>query len=179
MAIFVTVAVVPGRSFLGQTEIEDLQSPVRRDADVAGLEITVNDAGIVRGGKPLRELLAQLEDRFLWKGAGLDLVAERHARHELHDQQVEAVRGVEVVNARDVRVTQPGQGHGLVSKPRPGFRVFKGRGRQDLDGDVAIEAVVERPVDDAHATGAEFLDDAVTPKGAADHQGSWTARTIP
>ena len=41
--------------------------------------------------------------------------------------------------------------------------------REDLQGDVAPQVHVLRPVDDAHATVADLLEDLIVPEGGTDH----------
>ena len=43
------------------------------------------------------------------------------------------------------------------------------RGRDDLDGDVAVELGIGRPVHLAHVAGADFLSDAIVREGFANH----------
>ena len=43
------------------------------------------------------------------------------------------------------------------------------RRRQDLEGDVPIEARIQRPVHLTHTASAKLLDDLVGTKGGADH----------
>jgi hypothetical protein len=64
-------------------------------------------------------------------------VVERRARHELHDQEVEAVLSDELVHRPDVRLIQLGQRHRFGPEPaaravvrqEPGLRIFNATSR--------------------------------------------------
>ena len=55
-----------GRQHLGQAEVEDLQHAVRRDHQVLGLQVAVDDAGAVRLGQAVGELRAEVEQLASW-----------------------------------------------------------------------------------------------------------------
>ena len=77
------------------------------------------------------------------------------ALDELHDEGVDAVGVFEAVNDRDVRMVQRGEDFRFALESGHPFRVSRERLGQDLDGDVAIEPRVARPIHFAHAAGAE------------------------
>ena len=52
-----------GRVELGDAEVENLDPPVARDEQVVGLQVAMDDALVVRGGEPLRDL-ARVVDGF-------------------------------------------------------------------------------------------------------------------
>ena len=91
---------------LGEAEVEDLDPPVARDEDVLGLQIAVDDALVVRGGEPLRDL-ARVVDRFARRQrAAHAAAAKRLALEQLRDDVGRAGVGADVVDGQDVRVVE-------------------------------------------------------------------------
>ena len=77
------------------------------------------------------------------------------ALDELHHERL-AARGVfQPVNGRDVRVIQRGEESSLPLEPRDPVRIGRERLGEDLDGNVAIEPRVPRPIHFPHAAGPE------------------------
>ena len=68
-----------------------------------------------------------------------------------------------------MRMVQAGDGARLALEALAAIRVSRRMGRDDLHGDRAIRAGVGRSIHLPHATGADFLDDAIVPEGLADH----------
>ena len=66
---------------------------------------------------------------------------------------------------------QRGDGLGFALEARQPVGVIRKRGRQDLDCDIAIEARVPRPVDLAHAAGADGGEDFVRAETSAGSEG--------
>ena len=74
--------------------------------------------------------------------------------------------GPEVVDGHDVGVGQRGDGLGFALEAGQAVGVFGDLGRQDLDGDDAVECVAGL-VDLAHASGADGLEDLVVTQTCA------------
>ena len=92
---------------------------------------------------------------------------QRLARQVLHHEVGGAVMLADVVQRADVRVVQPGDGLGLALEAGTAVGVGAELGRQDLDGDAAIEAGVAGLVDLAHAARADGGLDLVGPEARA------------
>ena len=74
----------------------------------------------------------------------------------------------DVEDGDDVGVVEAGGGLGLVQKAlEAGASRAHGAGVEHLEGDGAVEVDVDGLVDDAHAAGAEFADDAVAGESSA------------
>ena len=87
----------------GETEVGDLGAPLAVDQDVAGLEIAMEDAALVRGAEPGAELARELER--LVGGQPADAAQQRGevlAVDVLHRQERLAVDLAEIVHAHDV-----------------------------------------------------------------------------
>ena len=131
---------------LGQSEIKNLHTPVAAEQDVGGLEVAVDDTGVVRGSDAVSDLGTDFQ-----RAGDIGVAAYRLAIDELGYE----IAFADIVHAYDVRMVQGSYGARLLLEslqPRPVLRDFLG---QDLERDVALQPGVPRTVDLAHATGAK------------------------
>jgi hypothetical protein len=83
---------------------------VSSQEQILGLEIAMHDAFLVCGREPIRDLDAPL-DRLTWRDPTSDLLAQRRAVEQLHDEvRRRACRDLHVVNRQDVGMRQRGDG---------------------------------------------------------------------
>jgi len=151
----------------GEAEIEDLGVAVAGDHDVVGFEIAMGDAAGVRGGEALGYLHGKIDGPPRGK-------RRRDAQGLPIDQLLNEVVFADVEERDDVGVAEGGDGAGFLFKPLPPRGRCSDVGGQNLEGDVAAEAGVERLVDLAHASGAERCEDLVgsqTSAGGERHLG--------
>ena len=106
-----------------EAEVEDFHVAGARDEDVAGLQVAMDDAAIVRGGKGPGDLHAVLERLADRHRTARDDRRERLAVEQLGD----GVRGravlADVVDRDDVRVGERGEGFHLALEPREGVGI--------------------------------------------------------
>jgi len=98
--------------------------------------------------------------------AGYALVEVR-AFQQLHGNEDQTVLGANFINGADVRVVQRRQSAGLPLESRHQVSVAGHLRAQYLDGDVAVQIRVRRPVHLAHAAGAEQFHDGKAAKPLA------------
>ena len=157
---------------LGQTEVEDLQRPIRRDHQVFRLEVSVHDAGAMRLGQAVGELRAEVHHLGDREGPWTEPLPDGLALHQLHHHVVRALdaRGLaHVVDVDDVRMVQGGGGARLAVEAVQQLGV---RARtQDLDGHGPAQAGVARAVHLAHGPGSEAADHLVGADARAGRQG--------
>jgi hypothetical protein len=151
------------------TEVQDLQETVRRQLQVRRLQVAVDHTLLVRRHQPSRQLRAQSDDVLLQQGPLVKLLLQRGPQHQLHHQEVDPVRLVEVVECRDVRVAQAREDRSFPAKATSRLFVGEGSGGQELQSDVPPQLLVPGAVDLAHAPGAESFHDAVVGERAVDH----------
>jgi len=77
----------------------------------------------------------------------------------------------EVVHGKDVGMAECGDGLGLLLKTAKALGVAGERGREDFDGDVAIEAGVAGSVDLTHASCSKRCEDFIGPSLAPEGRG--------
>ena len=145
---------------LGQSEVEDLQHMLGRDAEIAGLKVAMKDAARVSGGQPAGQLHSERDDFILRERALVQTVVERGAGNILQHQVVEAVLGMEVVHRLNVGVIEAAESQGLATKLGPRRNVEQGLGVQHLDRNISLQALVPRAIHDPHATGADLDDES-------------------
>lgn len=141
-----------------QAEIGDPDPPVGPHENVAGLEVTMDDAGGVCSREPSTGLDVLGEDLSPAPGLGRPPLIERGTIDELHREIESTVVLVDVVHTDDVRMGQLGQGLGLATQLIGGHAP---RSMQFLDRDLPIELLVVGGIDDPHATLSEGLEHGV------------------
>jgi hypothetical protein len=142
-------------------EVEDADPAVGGDQHVGGLEVAVDDAGLVRGVEPFAGGDEDLEDRAQRSFGRRQPLAQGLALDVLHRQEHLAVVDPDVEHRDDVGMRQPRQRLGLALHAGAPDRA-RLRGADDLDRDLAIELGIEGAIDHAHAAGADLIDDQVT-----------------
>ena len=164
----------------GDAEVGDLHAALAGHEHVAGLDVAVDEAAVMRGpqgarglgdesrGGSRRERAAPANDR-----------GEVLALDELHDDERPDRVGAVVVDRDDARVVQGSGGLRLVPEAVVEVGIRPVLGPQDLDRDVALELVVAGPVDGRHAALPEQLDQPVpSPEDGADVRQAISLRCV-
>ena len=162
-------------SLFGQTEVEDLRAAIGRHEDVRGLQIAMHDAAGMRRRQTLRNLLRQIDGLADGKRARARLKALGQGLpfEQLRHQVVDAALGSHVVHRQDVGMVQGRRRARFPREPLEAHRVVGDVRRQHLDGHVAPEPGVVRPVNLTHAARADRSNDTVRPERGAwgkDHR---------
>src|SRR4029077_1089532 len=126
-----------------------------------GLQVAVDDAGVVRVLQAVADLPQVAPGGQRVQRAAVEDVAQRAAADQRHRQERGAVDDLEVVYRQDVGVVELGQRLGLGLEPLDETLVLEKLRRQGLERHLAAERLLDRPVDDRHATAAEAFDDLV------------------
>ena len=162
-------AVVDAAELHGEPEVGQVDVALGVEQDVGGLDVAVDEAarvrGVERGGH-------RGDDRRRALGLEPALAAQHRAQvlalDVAHDLEQHAVLLARVVDRDDVRMVERRGDLRLRDEAAAEGRVVRQRGRDQLDGDVPVEREVGRPVDDAHATLARHLVEAVTREDRPD-----------
>ena len=93
---------------LRQAEVRQLRVAGLRDQDVLGLDVTMQNAGLVRRGKTICEADDELDDVLPRPWTRLDPVSERAAVNELADKVLAPVQLAGVIDREDVGMIERG-----------------------------------------------------------------------
>src|SRR5262249_49410565 len=132
-----------------------------------GLQIAVNDALDVRFTDRLRELERNMERTRKRQRAARrrERALERHAVEVLHHHVERAVRELpREEHLDDVRVLEPRSDLGLTRETRNELRVRGELAMEDLHRDVAIDSLLERPIDAPHRADPDELANLDVPR---------------
>ena len=152
---------------LGQAKIEDLDAIVIRNEDVFRLEVAMDYAALVRGGKAADHLLrvfGHLSDRyrpFVQKRTQL-LALEQLG----YDVGV-AVVLADVVDSKDVGVIERGGRFRFLLESPQAVLILGHLRRKDLDRHLTVQPAVLAKVNFTHAAGADLFADHVMSKFSA------------
>jgi hypothetical protein len=165
-----------GSGQLGETKVEDLSSPPLGEENIGGLDVAVDDAFGVGGIERVGDLDGKLQKLVEWDRTRGKPLLQRLPRHELHGDEVLAVVLTDVVNGADVRVVQGGGGTGFAAEAFKRLGIAGKIVGEEFESNMAAETDVFGLVNHAHATAAQFLEDAVVADGFADHARSTSMR---
>ena len=121
------------------------------------------------GGQRIGHLDADVEDLIHLHRLAPQPVLQAHAFQLLHDDEGMAVEVLDVVNGADAGMVQLRSGARFQHEAAQGLGVVDQVVGNELQGDVAAQARVDRVVNHAHAATTELADDAVVRNGLADH----------
>jgi hypothetical protein len=144
-----------------QAEIQHLDPPGFGEHHVAGLEIAVRDPCFVSRGQCVGNLGAVAQAVPQRQSAGRNELGEVPALHVLHHEEATSVLLDKVVDGNDVGMAQRGGSPGFLQQTALAVGICGELGRQALQGDNALQALIARLVDHAHATFPKLFDDEV------------------
>ena len=121
----------------------------------------MDDALRVGGAQPVRDLRAEVERAAQRQPSPREQRVERRAVEELGHDVRETALDADVEDRDDVGMVECGRSPSLLLESAQAIGVVGHLGRQHLDRDLAIEALVVGAVDLAHAAGTQWRDDLV------------------
>jgi hypothetical protein len=131
----------------------------------------MNDSFGVCGFERVGDLNAEREQSVQFHRTPGDTVLQGRAIQKLHGDERLPVLFTDVLDRAYAGMIKGRRGLRLALEPGEGMRISRYMLRQKLERDETVETSILGLVDDAHATAAEFLEDAVMRDGLADH--SW------
>ena len=150
---------------MGEAEVGDDDAAVVADEDVVGLEVAVDEAGGLGGGEAAAGGDEGGEDLAPGAGGAAEPLTEGDAVDQLHGEEDLGASDADVVDGDDAGVGEAGHRLGLAEEALGGGAADVGA--DQLQGAPAVELRVVGGVDDAHAAGAEALEDEVAAEGGA------------
>ena len=161
------------RERLGQAEVEHLDGTIRSELDVGGLEVPVDDTGVVGRLQRLGNLPGDWQGLVERNWSLRDAFGQRPPFDQFQDKRMLVGSGVsaaffQAVDGRDVGMIERREHLGLALEPdEPVTIVDEGLG-EDLQRDIAAELCIGRPVHPSHTALAEESDDVVVPEPVPD-----------
>src|SRR5579859_1213133 len=152
-----------------QAKIQHLNLAFGRHHDVARLEVLMNDSVFVCLLERSGNLQADGNPFLFGQGAFGEALTECFAGNVLHDEEVDVVLDVEVVDRADVWMVEFGQGQGFLAESFARRVLSQLSGREDFQGNISVEPLIARSIDNAHSTGADLFEDMVMADSLADH----------
>src|SRR5580704_6403186 len=129
----------------------------------------MNYAAVMRGGETVDDLKRVLGRFTDGDGPLQDSLAQGLAFQKFRDD----VRGgsvkTDIVDGEDVGMIQSGGCAGFLFEAAQVVGIFARGWADELQGDVAAQALVARSENLAHTAGANFLDDSIVPYESARH----------
>jgi hypothetical protein len=139
-------------------EVREIGVPVLVEQDVGGLDITVHDTLSVRGGQRSADMIGDAERALERYRPARERVAQAAATQEPHDQEGAIGFSPVVVEGDDPWVLETSNQLGLCLEAADELRVVGKRRANHLDGDLATDLRLDRPMDDAERSLAEALE---------------------
>ena len=152
-----------GLEEFGDAKVQNLESAVGRETKISGLQVSMQDALLMRRRNSRGHLDAKLENLIDWKRPGRKLLSDGVARKQLHRQEIGGTRAVEIVNCRNVGMVQPGKDLCFQLEVSAGVGIDQGAGRKNFQSNEPIQALVVSTIDDAHSAGTDPFHDTIMP----------------
>ena len=134
-----------------QPEVADLCRPVQGDHDVGRLDVAVDQPLLVRVPEPSGHMAGDLQAPVLRERAvPFENLLECLSLHVFHGEEVPSLLFARVDRPDDIFVVQLRRRTGLGGEAANVFRVPRQLGRQDLDRDRTVQALLTAQVDVAH-----------------------------
>ena len=140
---------------LRQAEVQHLDVPVSSQFDVGGLQVTMRNSALVSVFQGRGDLSREGQRLFGRDGLSGNFLVQGRPFHQLHYQGRSPVGVFQTVNSGDVRIIERGQGLRFAAEPRHALNVVSNTGREDLEGNIAIQPRVAGAIDFSHPTRAE------------------------
>ncbi len=152
---------------LRNAKVRNLDSTLRRDQKVLGLEVAMDDSPARRMGEPGQQPLHHTRD--LGEGQFVNQWPERASRHVLHRDERRALVLEVLVHGDDVRMAQRAGPTELAQEPLRERRVRRVEGAELLERHMAVKIDLPREVDRSRATAPDLAQDLVPADASAEH----------
>ena len=142
-----------------QPEIRHLHAPAAVEQNVLRLDVAVDDALVVGELQRVANLRHDGQRLARRNAAGVEQLPQVHAVHEFHEEIKQAVRPAEFVNRHDAGMIELRQRLGFAGEAFGKRGVVADAGRQNFQRDDAVQFLLPRLVNRAHAALADEFED--------------------
>lgn len=129
----------------------------------------MDDTALVGGTQAFRDRYGEGEKPRELKTGDRDQLTERPSLHQFHRDEVASLGLLHRMNGDDVGVAQRGDSPGLVFEAFHALRPIRLLLGKHLEGDASAQEGILRQIHLAHASFAQFLDDAIVTDFWSDH----------
>ena len=146
----------------GNTEIADFNCSVAQQHDILGLDIAVNDPALMRVHKGFCDLLCKMQNLApRERGLFIHVLPERDAVYKFHNYVLDNIAVADVIDRYNIGVRKHCDRVRLRAESAAKLLVRRRIVAHDLHGDISVEPVVKRLVNDRHSALADNLKDIV------------------
>jgi hypothetical protein len=143
---------------LGQPKVEDLELAIPGHEKILGLEIAMDDAVIVGGGKPMSDRDRDLHRFADGQGPRGQALAQCVPFEDLRDEERLTIGLADIVNMKDIGVVEPSDGSRLELEPALAAWVGGERRGKDLESHIPPQPGIAGAVDLSHTAGAKLVE---------------------
>ena len=156
-----SLALTSTRGPRGEAAVENLRLVLRRDEDVARMDVAVDDALAVRLGERVGDLHGEVGGAARIQRTSRDHCLERLAGNEFFDEKEPTLILADLVHCREVGMRERGARARVGEEPLAPLAVGRDIVRQYFDRDGTSQPRIARAVHLAHAAGADPVEDFV------------------
>ena len=157
------------RLHFGQSEIQDLCLAARREENVRGLNVAMNDAFGMSRGKRVGYLNTHIEHQAHVYGRAVAAMFQRLPFQQFHGDERLILSLADIVDGANIRMIESGCSAGLTLKAVESLAISGHFGREKFQGNVAAEAGVFGFVDHAHSASAQPFEDSIVRDSLTEH----------
>ena len=155
---------------LGQSEVEHLHRPARRQLDVGGFQVAVDDPCAVRGLERIADLFGGMKRLVDRQWPLRDPIRQRGALDELEHQRLRIGGIFQTVDPADVGMVERGQHLRFAAEPRQPVGIVREGFGKDLQRDIPTELRIPGSIHFAHAALANQGSDLIRAKARTGSQ---------
>ena len=153
----------------GQTEIQNLGVTTVSDKNVAGFDVSMNNALAVSRAECVRNLDPSFQDFFKRERFARNVLFQGLPLEVFHSNEGLSVVIADFIDGANIGMIQCGSSLSFAFKAAQSLRIWRESVRKELQGNEAVQLGVFSLVHNTHTAAAELFDDTVMRDGLAKH----------